>query len=116
MTVAISAGQFDKRITIQRRVSGKDARGQESTSWENLATLPTVWARVEPLRGREFFAAGQMQSEVTVRFSIRFRTDVEPTMRVLWKSQPYEIISVIDTKAEGVQLELMCMSGVRDAR
>ncbi len=116
MSVTVNAGSLDKRITLQQRVSGKDARGQESTSWENLATLPTVWARAEPLRGREYFAAGQVQSEVTVRFTIRYRADVEPTMRVLWRSQPYEIVSVIDTRAEGVQLELMCMSGVRDAR
>ena len=116
MSVAVSAGQFDQRITLQRRVSGKDARGQESTSWENLATLPTVWSKADPLRGREYFAAGQVQSEVSVRFLIRYRADVEPTMRVLWRGQPYEILSVIETKAAQTQLELMCMSGVRDAR
>lgn len=109
----VNAGQYDQRITLQTRDSGVDARGQVLTTWSDTLT---VWAQAEPLRGREFFAAGQAQSQVEVRFRIRWREGIVSTMRVLWRSQPYDIVSVIEPKAGREYLELMCSTGARDGR
>ena len=109
----ISAGDLRQRITLQQRDSGKDTFGQQVTTW---TTVATVWAKAEPLTGREFFQAGQTQSAVDVRFSIRYRTDVLPAMRVQWRNENYEIVAVIDTDAARDKLELMCTRGIRDGR
>lgn len=109
----MNAGALNQRITIQQRADGVDQLGQAATTWADVAT---VWAAAAPLRGREFFAAGQMQTEVSLRFKIRWRAGIESAMRVLWRGQAHDIVSVIDVGGARVELELMCLAGVRDGR
>ena len=107
----LNAGQLDQRITLQSKVAGVDSLGQDSTTWADVAT---VWAQAQPIRGREFFAAGQTQSEVSVRFRIRYRSDVTEQMRVLWRSVAHDIEAVIQTNGDKTGIELMCLSGTKD--
>lgn len=109
----INAGQMDQRVTLQQRAAGQNTLGEVVGTWTDVAT---VWAKVEPLRGREYFASGQMQTAVEVRITIRARADVRTTWRVLWRGQAHEVVSVIDPRAGGEYLELMCTAGIRDGR
>ena len=106
--------RLDQQITIQQRAAGVDALGQASETWNAIYT--GIWASAEPLTGREFFAAGQTQAEVTTRFRIRYRSNIVPTMRVVWRSQPYDIVAVLDREGAKHMLELMCQTGARDGR
>ncbi len=108
-----AAGALAHRVTIQQRVAGVNALGQAVQSW---ADYLTVWANAEPLRGREFFAAGQTQSEVSARFTIRWRQGITAAMRVVWRGQAYDVAAVIETQGQQQMLELMCSSGVGDGR
>lgn len=106
--------RLNHRITLQRRVAGTDTLGQPSTEWEDVAT---VWANVEPLRGREFFAAGQMQAAADARISIRYRSDVSATWRAEWKGTHYAFVAPpANVRGESEFLEIMCQSGVGDGR
>lgn len=109
----LSAGEKDQFVTIQKRSTGVDALGQASETW---GTHVQLWVQALPVRGREYFAAGQTQSEVAVRFRADFREDILPTMRVLWRSVPHDIVSVIDVEGARTVLELMCTTGARDGR
>jgi SPP1 family predicted phage head-tail adaptor len=110
----LNAGDLDQRITVQSPAATVDALGQRVETW---STVATVWAQAQPLRGREFFAAGTMQSEAAVRFRIRYRTDVTGTMRVLWRSVPHAIVAdPIDVDGGRHTLELMCSAGIRDGQ
>jgi SPP1 family predicted phage head-tail adaptor len=110
----IRAGDLRERIVIQSKSIARNSIGEEVVTWPDFLTL---WAQAEPLRGREFFAAAQMQSSVEVRFRIRYRSDITvDTHRVLWRAVTYDIRSIIDADARRVVLELMCASGVHDAR
>lgn len=110
----LAAGELNQRVTLQARAAGQDVLGRPSGAWQDQFT---VWAKAEPIRGREFFAQGQMQAEVTVRFVIRYRADVHERLRVVWRGEPYEIVSPpIDTDGAREVLELMCSHGVRDGR
>jgi SPP1 family predicted phage head-tail adaptor len=104
---------MDQRITLQQPAATVDALGQRTETWADLAT---VWAQAQPLRGREFFAAGQINSEASVRFRIRWRADVTGAMRVLWRGVPHDIESVIEPNGGREQLELMCATAARDGR
>ena len=106
----IQSGKLDQRVTIQQKSATRAANGEEFITWSDVAT---VWAAVLPIRGREFFAAAQMQDSVDYRVNIRYRTGVVREMRLLWRSSPLDIVSVIENgRKEG--LELMCISGVRN--
>lgn len=116
MAVA-NAGQLDQIITLQQRVPSVDGAGQDNYTFANLASVPEEWANAQPLRGGEYFAASQMQATVDVKFTIRYRSDLDSTMRVLWRGEPYDIVSPpIDPHGRREWLELMCVTGVRDGR
>ena len=107
-----AAGALDQRIVIQQRTATVDALGQASESWGDVAT---VWASAMPLRGREFFAAGAMQSEASVRFRIRYKAGVTGAMRVMWRDVAHALVAEpIDVDGGRHTLELMCAAGVRD--
>ena len=108
-----AAGALDQRITLQQRSTSVDALGQGVETWIDVAT---VWASAQPLRGREFFAAGAMQSEASVRFRIRYRAGVTGAMRVLWRSVAHALVAEpIDVDGGRHTLELMAAAGVRDS-
>lgn len=110
----MEAGKLNKRVVIQKSVTGSPAVnsfGEPNVSWEELGT---VWAAVEPLRGSEFWAQQQIQSEIMVRIRIRYRDDVEAGMRVYYNSKYYPIMSIIDPQEWHKELQLMCSEGVRD--
>lgn len=110
----VVASELRERVTLQVRNAGLDAHGQQATTWSDLAT---VWARAEPLRGRDFFAAAQGQATVTTRFGIRWRADLTGAHRVVWRNVPYDIEGQpIDVDGRRHTMELMCQSGVRDAQ
>lgn len=110
----IHAGLLTQRVTLQSRAAGADVLGQPSGAW---ATVAEVWARARPLRSRELFAAGQVQNITDVEFTIRWRSDIRSTWRVLWRGVPHDITGEpIDVDGQGVWLELLCASGVRDGR
>lgn len=108
----MKAAGFDQRVTLQSRSIVKDDFGQDTITWETEAT---VWAQVQALRGREFFAAAQVQQEQTFKVHIRYRADVLTTWRLLWKGQPYDITAAIPVGRNDI-LEIMCMAGVKDGR
>ena len=108
----LNAGELDQRITVQSPSATVDTLGQRVESWANVATL---WAKATPLRGREFFAAGAMQNDAVVRFTIRWRPAVDGAMRVLWRGVPHAMVAdPIDVDGQKHTLELMCAAGVRD--
>ena len=111
----LAAGELDQRITIQHRVTTENSLGEKVLGdWEAFAT---VWAAVRPLRSRELFAAGQAQMTVDVRLAIRWLAGVTGQMRVIWRSQPHEIVGEpIDVDAGRHTLELQLVKGIRDGR
>lgn len=101
------AGRLRHRITIQEyRVIGRNSIGGEVKDWVDIAT---VWAGVEPIKGREYFAADKVRADITHRVPMRYRPGVVPTtMRVKFGARLFNITSVIDVEERHVDLELMC--------
>ena len=99
------AGRLRHRVALQQPVTTKDSYGQDVVTWTHVAT---VWASLEPIRGREYFEAQQHGNETTVRIVMRAQGSlIKPTWRVLHGSDVYEIVSVIDPQKRGDYLELM---------
>ena len=99
------SGMLRHRVTIEQKVPTRDTFGGEVETWTLVAT---VWASVEPLQGREYLAARQLQAELTTRIRIRRRTGILPQMRVVWGSHTYDIQAVIEPESGRRELQLMC--------
>ncbi len=106
------AGKLNKRIKISQLVTGSppaDDMGVPNKSWEEL---DTVWCAIEPLSGREFWAQQQIQSEITVRIRIRYRSDISVGMKGEYSGKTYTFKNIIDYQENHRELWLMCSEGV----
>lgn len=101
------AGALRHRITIERQATAQDDWGGVVNHW---ATIGTFSASIEPINGREYFAAQAVQSEVTARIRMRYHPDVLPSDRVNHNGTIYNVLSIIDKDMKNIQLELMCKS------
>lgn len=106
-------GQLRHRVTIQSKTTVRDKEGFEAEVWTDVTT---VWAAVEPLRGREYFAAAAVHAENTVRIRMRYRSGVTPEMRVKYGTRLFDIISVIDVDERHQELQVMVKEVCGDGR
>jgi SPP1 family predicted phage head-tail adaptor len=114
------AQRLRHRVEIQEKVEGQDSEtGDLSHSWATVyldpnTPLDAVPAEVLTGPGREFNAANAKQAEADARITLRWFPGLLPTMRVVWQSLPYDIIS-IETDATGRrEYRLRCKEGVND--
>ncbi|WP_151724407.1 phage head closure protein [Acinetobacter ursingii] len=87
-----SAGELRHRVVIQKyQQGGRDEDGFEIE--DGLVEYAKVWAKVTPLSAKDLISAQADQSEVTARMKIRYRTDIDTEMQVVWKGRVFSIKS-----------------------
>jgi len=101
----MNPGQLRHRITIQDLTSTVDAYGSPTDAWTDICT---IWAGIIPLSGRSFFEAEMVNSEVSHKINIRYRTGIKPDMRVKYGTRYFQIISVINFQEANADVQLMC--------
>ena len=101
----MNPGALNQRVEISRFTSEQDEIGQPIEAW---VTLATVWAAVEPQAGREFIAAGAVQSELTTKVRIRWMAGITTGDRLTHEGRVYNVTSVVDYRSAGRELVLMC--------
>ena len=101
------------RLTLQVKTHAQDpATGEDLVTWSNwLADEP---AEVVPLSGREFIQSAAAQAAVDTRMTIRWRSGVEPTMRVVFDGNNYQISAVLPDPSNRRWLTIMAARGVND--
>jgi SPP1 family predicted phage head-tail adaptor len=67
-----------------------------------------LWAAVEPLQGKEYFAAFAEQADITTRIRIRYRSGIDRTMWAVHNGIRYDIKYIIHPKLARKELQLMC--------
>jgi len=101
----VNIGKLRHRVTIQNKVTLPDGYGGVTSTWQDVAT---VWASVEPLNGRELYAAQQVKAELTHRIRIRYMSGIKPEMRIAFDNRTFEIEAIIDPEERHESLELLC--------
>lgn len=96
-------GLLRHRISILEKTTTVTSNGFEEEQWKELKT---VWAAVENLRGREFYAAAQVQAENTVKFIIRYLPNIDTSMQILFRGKHYNIVAVDNIKYTNRFIEL----------
>lgn len=105
----MEAGLLNRRVTVQRKSAARDEFGGLSDTWEDVVT---VWARVVPLRGQELFRAQQTIAENTHNFYIRYRTDLDTAMRLVYQGLPFNILSLTDVDDRRRELQILTSQGL----
>lgn len=103
----IRAGRLRHTVVIERDSSAaRDGFGQPTENWEAFAT---VQAAIDPIRGREYFAAQQFAAETTHKVTLRYIAGVSPKMRARFGSRIFRIEAVKNPEERNERLELMCV-------
>ena len=103
------SGRLKDRLSIESISASYDVLGQEVETWTNTATRN---CSVEPLNGREYFAAQGENTTNTVRIRFRYEADLLSTKKRLVDNRVspqviYDIQSIINPGNEN--RELICM-------
>lgn len=109
-----TAGKLRHRIIIERATVSRLPSGGNKEDWLPYAT---VWAAVDTssgreFSGREFFAAQQLNAEVTHRIRIRYRDGITPKDRVNFGGRIFRIETVINVQELKRELQLLCVEVV----
>ncbi len=105
------AGDLRRQVLLQRRSTIQDGFGQRSTSWVDVAT---TYAEITPLSGRELELAQAIKAEVNHQITIRYRPNIDSSMRAVYQGKYYNIHAVIDVEMRHKTLELSCSEGLND--
>jgi SPP1 family predicted phage head-tail adaptor len=111
----MQAGKLRHRVTFQSPSITQDpVTGAAVEDW--VTTWDAVPASVEPLSMKDMIASQAVQSELTARIVIRYRTGVLPTMRILHRSMIYSIEGqpMPDAKSGLEYLTIGVSTGVND--
>lgn len=104
------AGRYRHVITVQRKVENQSTSGAVSNVWQDFR--PGVRANVKPLRGNQYFAAQQLQSQQSVIIETRYLEGYRTGQRIVFMvegfPQYYEIIDIINKENRNRELEFMC--------
>ena len=109
---ALYPSRMRNRAEFLRRVITV-THGISQERWENAFTC---WCAVQPLSGREFWEAAAINRENEVRFTIRFRRDVSPEMRIRLDGTVYGITSILDKNNRHEALEILARTVTADGK
>jgi SPP1 family predicted phage head-tail adaptor len=94
----VNPGDLRTKITFQQPTQIADAGGAQITTWANVSTNPTVWARWVNAHGnahgQEVISSGALQSTQRATVTIRYRADVTTDWRVLKNGEAWQVLSV----------------------
>lgn len=108
----MQAGRLRHSVIIQQPSYGAEGTyGGKILTW---STFATVNAAIVPMRGNKLFSAQSAQSKVDTEIYIRYLSGVTASMRVVFGSTYYDINAVIDKEMRGVEMLLMCSTGVNE--
>ncbi len=99
----MEAGTLNKRLTFQTNTPTANSIGELTDTWSDAFT---VWGAVKPLVGNRRYMAKQLTADVSGQVIIRYRDDVEPTMRIKYGSKYLYIISIVNPDERNKTLEV----------
>jgi SPP1 family predicted phage head-tail adaptor len=87
----VDPGELDTRITITETVRLSDGIGGYTNTDSDVCT---IWAKLKFTSGAEIFKNYKTDAESLYSFIIRYRTDINETMKIQLDSITYNITAI----------------------
>jgi SPP1 family predicted phage head-tail adaptor len=103
------AGMLNRRVVITQQSTDQDDYGQPVQTWTEVATC---WANIANKSGLQTILSDAQDSEVHSSIRIRYRTDIEPGMRLSLPQFPdlvFQVQAVMPDHAGRVFTDLVCL-------
>lgn len=99
--------RLDRQVTfIQAVTQTGDSNEDKITEWEEIGDFPTVWAEKVERGGTEHVVADRVTYAQPTTWIIRWRTDLNVRMRLVYETQVYEILAISETEERRRYLKL----------
>lgn len=103
----LDIGEFNKRITIEKYSTYQSKNGFDIEDWRSFKV---VWASINNLYGKEFYAAKAVNAENTVEFIVRYSKALEEInskqYRISWNNRKFNITFIDNIKYENKLLKI----------
>lgn len=96
--------RLNKQVRIEQLIQEPDGAGGFVHYWQELSN---VWAEIKTIRALQRWRFAQVESSATHLITIRYRSDIDNTMRIIYGSQIYTIHTITNPFQQGVFLELL---------
>lgn len=113
----MNPGKYRHRLEIQVPTTVQDQdTGETLTTWTKTGT---VWADIQPLRGRELtnlvgnLVAGEMDTKILVRWG-GFTKNLTTAHRGVHQDAVFNFVAIAHIKLEQREVEIRAKSGVND--
>lgn len=108
------ANRLRNRVQIQSLTVGIDsADGAQNETWNVLASA--VPAEIIPLSGRELIAAQAVQSVIDTKITMRYRSDLTESMRIVHESVSYDIKAILPDPSMRRYITVMCEANIAES-
>ncbi len=92
-------GRLDRRVTfIKEIIVTGDSNEDKVTGWEVIDSNDTVWAEKIERSGTKFVQDDRLTFTQQTDWRIRFRTDLNVRMRLVYDTQVYSITNIAEMK------------------
>ena len=112
--MSMGAGEFNRKIQVERRSAGVDSLNQPLDTWE-LAFPNGLWSKILGMSGMAVIRneqAGIPVSPGRYSFRIRYRaTGISTAMRVIYAGAVFDIGDIRHDLDGHVYTDLICESG-----
>jgi SPP1 family predicted phage head-tail adaptor len=108
------AGRLRRRLTVDEPITSRNDTGEELVTW---VTRGTIWAAIEPGKGKEDLVANQITADTDTRIVVRwsgFSNGINAKWRFVHQGVKYNIESISHKNLGQREIEFMCKSGLND--
>lgn len=105
------AGNLNRQIIVQKRTDTRQPGGGRVPTW---ADFVKVWADILTPTGKQQGLSNQQLNIVTTSFRVRFRSDIDASMRIIYDGEVFDIQAVLKDRAGRVYMDLLCTSGASE--
>lgn len=105
----MTSSMLRQSIIIQRLSKTADGAGGWEKSW---SAIGSTWAYMRASGGGERFFADRLNMEIRYLATIRYRTNIQASDRIIYDGKAYQIRSIIDLEFKKKWLELALEEGV----
>jgi len=107
----MNIGKLNRRVSLQKLGPAQDSAGQPTQQWTEFAK---PWADIRFVSGKEFATAGSEASSATASIRLRYREDVTPAMRVVYRSSIFNIVAILPDESGHEYVDLACTTGANN--
>lgn len=100
------AGQLRHFVELQAPTISQSSSGSVTASWDTIAN---VYARIEPLQGKNLEIAKQIHNLADTQITIRYYPNINCEWRVKSGSRIYNIVDPRNSAERNIEIVLTCI-------